>query len=677
MASTFQRGYNAMPTIEEIGQIEGIVMVDNQPPGGLGGTPSSYACVVGEFADMTQSVTYGTDGSARPSYRAHIVTSAANFEDNLGGFDPALGQFGAAMGNGYVSVTGKVFGTARLQCLPVRLYSAFAGRMWRQLPTCRGSFDPSPIAPLVAARVPAAYEFRLGTDRVRTAVRATFTADAYFASAVDGSVTAAGAVAATQTFNAASGDFRGASVPSRKVYVGDMLVLGTLGALGPLGANADTYRVVSITSGTAIVVQKLDGTSFDWTTGVALPWRIHPGAAADTSGRKAGGTVDGFVLANPAGYNVAGRPLDNTIAAATTVNPTVAPPTPTSTVWDALSGLKFRTHPLQPLTYTAAVQAPNVANSAIMDARYQEALDGLLVSRSPEAQIRGVVCSRKSSTIALALRQHCLNSFAGGNPRVAFISPPVNTLLVSDVIAASYPGVEPLRNARVEYHWPAVRALSLRDAVGVSLGTSDGATTIDGSLDVPMDEYRLALFTRLPPEESPAEAIEPVPTTFATIVDYARGVQNLALGDYEVLKARGICAIKIDTPPAQIQSAVNTLLPTAALDPKVPANRQVFADWCMASLALIAAPFKSVLETQAQIDALTAALFAFLESLGPEGSGVTPQRIKAFKITRISTAAEEELGVIKYKIDIKMLATMDYIVLSVTAGTTVQITQEA
>ncbi len=666
-----------MPTLEELSSIEGVVLVDNQPAGGLGGTPSGFGCVVGEFQDMTFGVRIDNTGKVTSHTDPQFALSASDFFDKFGGFDPTIGRFGSSMGNGYIAVTGKVFGTARLLCAPVNLCSDYAGRLWRQLPTNKSATDPNPIVPLTPALVPAGYEFKLAGNRVRTGMRAVFTGDAFYSNGVDGSVTAAGAPAATQTFNAASGDFQGANIPSRKVYEGDMLVVGVLNALGGLGLNAATYRVVSVTSGTALVVQLLDGANFDWTTIGSLPWRLHPGATADTGCRSAASSEEGHQLNEAAGYSIAARPMDATIVAATTMSPTVAPPTPSGTVWDALSGLKFRTHPTQPLTYTAAVQAANAATSSAIEALYQSTLNDLLGDTYPRSSIGAVVCARKSANIAIATLQHCLASFAGGHPRVCFISPPVNTLTVSDVIALSYPGVEPLRSSRCEYHWPAVLTRPIQAAIGTSIATSDGSTTLTGQLDVPMDEYRLALYTRLPPEESPAEAIEPIPSTFATIAAYARGITAPDLATFTLMKARGISGVKIDTPPAQIQSAVNTLLPTSALDPKVPANRQVFADFIGRELIAIAGPYKSTLATQARVDSLVSAMLDFLNSLGPVGSGITPQRIKAFKVTKFSTPSEEDLGVFKFKVDVKMLSTMDFIVISLTAGTTVQITQEA
>lgn len=669
MASTFVRGYNFMPPLEDIAAIEGITFVDNPAPGGLGGTPSNFACLIGEFADMRQCLQVDNTGLVTTLFRPEFALSQADFLDKFGGFDSTLGKFGAEMGNGYVAATGKVYGTARFLCLPVNLCSAYAGRMWRQLPTCRSATDPSPIVPAPAVAVPAAYEFKSGNNRVRTGMQVVFQGTIYYNSGVDGAVTAAGATAATQSFTSAGGDFLGASLASNKVTIGDLIVIGVIsGAMG-LGANANTYRVNSITNGTTLVLELLDGSAFDWTTTTALPWRIYPALVGDTGGN--------HILSNPAGYQVAARPLDATVAADTICSPTVAPPAPTATTWASLSGLKFTTHVTQPLTYTAAVQAPNAANSASIDVLYQAALNGLLNESEPASQIDGVCCARKSQNIALYTVQHCQQSYSGGHPRVAFIAPPVNINTPSQVTALTYPGVEPLRDAPGEifYYWPPVKALPLTAAVGTAIATADGQTTVTGELDLPMDEYAMALFTRLPPEESPGKASEPVPSTFATIVNYARGITPPSLGVYELLKSRGICGVKIDKRPAQIQSAVNTVRPRTALDPQTAQNRRVFANYLIKSLAEIAKPYVKELATGSQVDSLTSALDSFMTSLGPEGSGFTPQRIRGFRITRISTPDEEDLGVYKFQVSCKMLSTMDFIVLSVTASPTVVIEQ--
>lgn len=676
MSSTFIRGYYSMPSLEEITKIEGVIVVEGEISGGPGGTPSNYLCCVGEFADMTQCLQVDNTGLVSTLFRPQYALSAADLEDKFGGFDSSIGQFGNAMGNGWVELSGKVVGTGRLLCLPVNLCSLYAGRMFRQLPTNNSATDANPIVPLVAAQVPAGYEFKTGANRLHTGIRDGFTADAYFANGTDGTATSTSS-AATQIFGSATGDFTGATVAGRKVYPGDLLVLGVLGAAGALGANADTLRVVSVTSAVVIVVEKLDGSNFDWTTGTALPWRIHPGASGDTGGRTGTSTTPGFALAAAAGYNVPARPLDATIAAATAVSPTVPPPTPSANLWDALSGLKFRTHPTQPLTYTAAIQAPNAANSSSIDALYQAALNGLLGDKSPASLIGGILCARKSATIALATKQHCLTSFAGGHPRVCFVAPPVNTLTYSAVIASTYPGVEALRDPTLFYYWPAVRTLPIIQAVGVSIATSDGQTTVDGSLDVTMDGYAAALFTRLAPERSPGQASEPVPSTFVTILDYARGVPAPDIGVYQLLKSRGISGVKIDTPPAQIQSAVNSRLPTTPADPRCNQNKVVFTHYVMRSLASMATVYSKELGTDDLRDGLKTAVNGFLNSLGPRGPNmvttVNPQRIADASQTDITTPDEADLGIIKLDVAIKMLSTLDFILFRVTAGTTVKI----
>lgn len=665
MAINFVRGYDSMPSLEEIMKIGGVVIVDNAPPGGAGGSPSNYACLVGEFSDMTASYIVNQSGKAIVNLRPAFAGSPADFLDRFGPFDPTLGNFGAAMGNGRIAVVGKVWGAGMLICLPVPLCSTWCGRMWRELPTNQSATDPRPIVPLVAITVPAAMEFKKVTNRLRTGVRASFGSDAHFSAGVDGDVTAAAGAAATQKFTSKTGDFKGAADSTRLVTEGAILVVGKLDALGPLGKNAATYRVVAVTDGLTLIVEMLSGAQFNWVTGAALPWRIHPSRTAD-SGQGA--------LGNATAYTVPSRPLDATIIAGTVMAPTLTPPKPTGSFWDALSGLGFGAHPTQDIAFTAAIQGPNPPNSPEMDAVYQNAIAALNGERPPQSLIGGVACARKSETIALSLRQHVLSSASSGHPRIAFLSPPVNVLTSLEATGPSYPGVDPLRDnntARTWYYWPNCMSLPYTDAVGLRIATSDGQFTVDGKLDVTTDEYALALFTRLPPEESPGKQSEPVPSTFATIVDYARGTETPTLDTYITLKRRGICGIKIDTPPPNLYSAVTTSL-TKGLEDQ---NRRAFADYLWVNFARIADPYKDETMTQDRQDSLISAVMEFLNSLGPIQplSGVRPQRIFGYLLSKISSQDEQDQGVYKLKPDVKMLAVFKNIVFSVTAGPTVKI----
>jgi YD repeat-containing protein len=268
--------------------------------------------------------------------------------DKVGGWDETLGKFGAECGNGFAALRNKTF--VRLVVVPVDVVtpgsgSCYGTRYWRELPTNISATNANPIVPVAAAAIEAGREFRSGANRVRVAMRVVFSNAPAYLSALDGAVTNA-AAAATQTFDAASGDF-----VVNGVMVGDLLVVGSLNA--PSGANltnAGTYRITAITDADTLVVEKLDGTNFAWTTGTALAWRIHPAAAGDSAGSVGTASV---ALSGVAGYVVPARPLTATVAAATLLTPAVAPAANSGSAWDTLAGLTGRTHPSGALTYDA------------------------------------------------------------------------------------------------------------------------------------------------------------------------------------------------------------------------------------------------------------------------------------------------------------------------------------
>jgi hypothetical protein len=129
---------------------------------------------------------------------------------------------------------------------------------------------------MTGAVVQAGREFKSGANRVRLAQRVIFTADEAYESGTDGSVVNV-AAAATQIFSSATLNALALTRPdgTTGVQPGDILVLGVIGGAAGLGANADTLRVHSVTDANDLVVEKLDGSNFAWTTAAALPWRLH------------------------------------------------------------------------------------------------------------------------------------------------------------------------------------------------------------------------------------------------------------------------------------------------------------------------------------------------------------------------------------------------------------------
>src|SRR6516162_4898820 len=100
-----------------------------------------------------------------------------------------------------------------------------------------------------AATVAAGREFKLSNDKVRLATKVSFTGEDAYDFGTDGTTVVA-AAAATQNFASATGAFitvkNFRSPTGMGVQVGDLLVIGVLGAAGAQGSNAQTYRVDAI-----------------------------------------------------------------------------------------------------------------------------------------------------------------------------------------------------------------------------------------------------------------------------------------------------------------------------------------------------------------------------------------------------------------------------------------------
>lgn len=662
MASTSIRVYSSQPAIEEILKIEGVIIVDQTPPGSPDVIGNNTVCLVGEFTDMRLAVRVDpATGAVTTSCQPDFAYSPADFANKFGGPDWTIGRFGAEMGNGWVAAARKPWPAGSFICAPINLCSAYGTRYWRQLPTNRSATDPTPIVPLSVGVIEAGREFRAGSNRVRVGTRVVFTADPPISSGTDGVVTPASLPAATQAFVAASGDFNGTTDPTRRAQKGDLIVLGSYNAAS--GANltcANTYRITSVNvNGTTLTLQRLDGSNFttsNWEAGTSMPWRLHPAQTGDSGGH--------YTLAENQGYVVPARPLDATISAATLLGPVLTPPASTGVVWDVLSGLTGSTHAAQPLTYPAAVQAPNAPNSSALDALYQGAIDSLGGDAFPRSQIYAIAAARKSATIHQALRVHCLSSTRNGHPRICYISPAVNVTNASTVFGDSSPGVGANRSEKVLYRWSAVRTF-VAEAVGIPVVGSDGQTYTDGYLDTPLDEWCLCLRALLAPERDPGQSSPPVPLAFGNITDYARGVTPPTEGEYVVAKQRGVGVIKIDTPPPQIQSSVTSSLTSGERDE----NRRVMADFVEINLANLMRPYIKEPLTDDLKETETGQCEAFLQLL-KDASRIEDFQVDPFSL---NTPQMLEQGIFVMKVSVRMIAIQKAIVLSVSVGPNVTI----
>ncbi len=654
--SGFIRRYSFFPDSSVISAIEGVVIVDLPPPGSIQGVDEGTVLVLGEFANMQYAVDVSTSGAITTDPRPVAVLGSQDLVDKTGPFDELLGNFGGALGNGFVEIRSKSFQS--LVVCPVDVLTAStqpsqgACRFWRDLPTNQSATIPQPIVPLSAATVEAGVEFTHASGDVRLASRAVFTDQAAYGSGVDGQVS--GSSSTFQTFQSL-----GANFTTLGAAKGDALVLGVIGAGGFQGSDAGSFRVKSVTDAHNLVYEKHDGSAFVATaSSSALAWRLHIGETFDTGPNNA--------FAEAAGYQVLARPLSATIAAAQPLAPKVAPPAGTATTWDPQSGLAGETNPTLPITYDALVHAANPANNATLDARYQAALAACLDDSDPANTVQIVIPARKSSTIRNALKQHVVTASARDLTRRGIISPEINTNTLSTILGSADPGVGANRSERIDYSWPGAR-VSIPEAVGFSIATSDGKFTTDGILDVGGDGWLASIESNLPPERNPGQGAEPVPTVTSPILGFARGTPKLDITSYTALRAAGVAGLRLDRSIGAyiIQSGVTTSLNSGEKN----INRRRMADYVQDSLARGLAQFSKLPLTKSLKDSAVSECVAFLNGLLSPNNPAA-QRIDGYTVDDVSgnTPALAQQNIFVIIVAVAMTPTADDFVLQTNIG---------
>jgi len=653
MGAGFIQRFGSLPSVQQIQAIEGVVIVDGVGPAQIQGTGTGVVGVVGEFADMSQAVLV-EGGNVSSKSQPVAVTSDAMLVSYVGGFDSTLGDFGGAGGNGLADIRGKRF--AGLVVAPVNLASSKAVRLVRDLPTNASATDPSPIIPMQGATVFAGTLFQDGsaTKQTKTAGRVVFAGTGAYLSATDG-VSVAGGSSGGQLFQSATAAF-----VTNGVAVGDAIVIGVFGT----DADAGTYRVRAISSETQLVVGKLDGTDFAWTGDTALPFRIHAAACADSG---AG------LFTTLAQFTVPARPIMENVAEAVVLVPAVPAAAGSATAWEPLSGLKLCTQPGSGngLVYTADVQAPNAANSSALLAKYVEVIEALEADSDPANAINIVMASRSARLLAKELRLLAESRSAAGLGMVAVVAPGLGcqtlaaatssatgatTDSVFGVAASDAAG----RSDRVIYTWTGIRQYN-PDAVGISIETATGGTTTDGVLDLTACGHLCSVLSQIPPERNPGELTALTTSALATILGQQRGAPVLTRADYEIMKAGGICGIRIDRATGPVfQSGITTSLVSG----RTRISRRRMADFIQDSLARQYNLYVKQLLTDDVKTALISETDAFLASLKSEAVP-RQQRISDYSVDATSgnTPEQEAAGIYVLTVAVRLLSEADNIVL--------------
>lgn len=664
MGAGFIQRFGSLPSQQQIQAIEGVVIVDGVGPAQIQGTGTGVVAVVGEFADMTYAVEVA-GGNVASKPQPQLVTSDADLVQRVGGFDATLGEFGGAGGNGLADVRGKRF--AGLVVAPVNLASDKAVRLVRDLPTNASATDPSPVIPMQGATVFAGTLFQDGSaaKQTKTAGRVIFSGAGAYLSAIDG-VSVAGGSSGGQLFNSASAAF-----VTNGVAVGDAIVIGVLGTHD----DAGTYRVRQIVSETQLVVGKLDGTDFAWTGDTALPFRIHAAACADSG---AG------LFTTLAQFTVPARPIMESVAESVVLVPAVPATAGSATAWEPLSGLKLCTQPGSGngLDYTAAVQAPNAANSSALIAKYVEVIAALEADADPANSVNIVMASRSARLIAKSLRLLVDSRSAAGLGMVAVVAPGLGcqtlsaaTSSASGATTDSVFGVAASdaagRSDRVIYTWTGIRQYN-PDAVGTSIETAVGSTVTDGVLDLTAAGHLCSVLSQIAPERNPGELTAITQSALATVLGQQRGAPVLTKTDYEVMKAAGICGIRIDRSSGPVfQSGITTSLVSG----RTRISRRRMADFIQDSLARQANLYVKQLLTDDVRTAILSETDAFLASLLAEA---TPQfqRIQDYSVdgTSGNTPEQEAAGIYVVAANVRLLSEIDNLVLLTQVGENVVVT---
>ncbi len=311
-----------------------------------------------------------------------------------------------------------------------------------------------------------------------------------------------------------------------------------------------------------------------------------------------------------------------------------------------------------------------------IDAAYATAIAATKNSNTVAKEATLIVSSRQSNAIRQLLRANALEAGAEGlRGRMAVISPPLGstTRLMARSMSAQ-PGVGAYRSDRVIYAYPGAATYVPQIA---NRGTAGGAGfTVDGFIDTHFDVWVASLCSRLNPEENPGQLTD----YLVGIAGIERGnadVQAMEENDYRAFKAAGIAALRIDEGQAIIQSGKTSVLGVSS-PALVNISRRRMADFIQDSLAARTRKLSKRLSTKQRRAAVLGEIDSFLTGLKSENNPAS-QRIDDYALDGVGGNTPETLavGLYRIKIKVRLLSSMDVIVLDTEIGESVTITEAA
>lgn len=305
-----------------------------------------------------------------------------------------------------------------------------------------------------------------------------------------------------------------------------------------------------------------------------------------------------------------------------------------------------------------------------IDAAYVTAIAATTDINSIAKQGNVVFSGRQSNAVRSALRTNAiLASTNGCFGRFACIRPPLNTDKFT-VVGTASPGVGATRDQRTIYCYIGsnvfVPLIANRGIAGNPANSVYTAFTVDGNVNVGSDSMMASILSQLPPEENPGQD-----TPFTTVINGVEtnpNLQGFQMQDYINFKAAGIAALRVDDGVVSFQSGVTSVDP-GVFPQLVPIARRRMADYIQDSMARRGKAYGKKLSTLGRRRALANEYKQFLEGLL---SAQNPQfqRIAGFTFDPKSanTAGTIQQGIVRYRISVQTLASMDAIVLETTIG---------
>ena len=744
MSSGFIRRFLDTPSLAELLAIEGVVIIDRDPPASINGAGSGVALCVGEYEngpfETPLQIASGNDllntfGGFGYSY-AGVVANNPCARTRLadGTLIPEYWN-----GNGFIALTGKAFGG--LVCCRVDTsvgkveFTREAFLTGASSPTFALTTGQTVVVDLGAGNVTATFT---GTPAAKQGADgtfpSTFVGGEYIDFAIDGVTFRATFLLADQShvqliarMNAAAGYTAftaqtlkttltgrqgGTGGTAQIVAVSSVLVTTATGfsAGAAVNGSGNVSNIAQVTDAEAntVISGAVAGTAVDRdadgkirisntatpgtgtiqvdTTSTALafgfPLETTASAATGVAGVIPAGTrvqtvggvewvtmqdidvtptaISGTPASGAGPYSVKVRPgLDDGSIGSTGTATAVVLPSPL-----ALGAFSVT----NPLPFTAAL------TEAQIDAKYVSAINATKGVANVGKIVNLSFSARSSNIIRSTLRQNALDASAQGcQGRIACIRPPLKTTRAV-ARGSAQPGVGAYREQRVIYCFPGAQTYVASIA---TRGTAGGAGfTADGLIDVGMDSWTASVCSQLPPEENPGQE-----TTFLAGVLAIEAnnpdVQNMDLGDYEIFKANGIAALRLDGGSAFLQSGITSVDPTL-YPQRVTIARRRMADYIEDSLAPAVMQFVKKLSNINNRALILAEIDGFLAGL-KSVSNPTLQRIEDYFIDGKTGNTPDSLakGIFRVVVRVRTLASLDVIVLDCEIGNTVVITQAA